>query len=69
MDNEIENFMRIHLYPEKNDLGYFLCSCPERGREWKITKTAFMGNYLTETYVDVNYWWLIENNELGLHFP
>ena len=48
---------------------FFFFFCPERGREWKITKTAFMGNYLKETNVDVNYGWLIENNESGLHFP
>ena len=64
-DDEIENFMRIYLYPKKKRLFF----CPESGREWKITKTAFMGNYLKETYVDVNYGWLIENNESGLHFP
>ena len=47
----------------------FYFFCPERGREQKITKTAFMGNYLKETNVDVNYGWFIENNESGLHFP
>ena len=68
-DDEIENFMRIYLHSQKNYLGYFLCFLPERDREWKITKTVFMENYLKETYVGVNYGWFIENNESGLHFP
>ena len=66
-DEEVfKNFVRIYLHT--NRLLHDLWVCNGYGDEFLIGKVAFMGQYFKEK-TDINYGFLIENNDYDIHFP
>ena len=66
-DEEVfKTFVRIYVHtsPPLDDLWFY----NEYGDGFPIGKVAFMGQYLKEK-TDINYGFLIENNDYDIHFP